>query len=168
MQWGLFYIINRAFSEEYQPKNPAKSNLSALLVAVLLSPQMNMSVPVRVPCLIRNTKILHTDSTHWVIMVLISLRFRYPFFKVSSTLPERDESDQAWWFICPPSSAMSIPLRVKVTDYFNNLCLDAERHYHITGLNCKAHLFISGRAHLLFDSHQIVDGLNEVELGGSR
>jgi len=29
-------------------------------------------------------------------------------------------------------------------------------------------LFISDRAHLVFDFHQIVDGLKEVELGGSR
>ncbi|KAI9069161.1 P-loop containing nucleoside triphosphate hydrolase protein, partial [Trametes sanguinea] len=28
-------------------------------------------------------------------------------------------------------------------------------------------LFISDRAHLVFDFHQIVDGLKEVELGGS-
>jgi len=35
------------------------------------------------------------------------------------------------------------------------------------GLNCKGRLFISDRAHLVFDFHQIVDGLKEVELGGS-
>jgi hypothetical protein len=35
------------------------------------------------------------------------------------------------------------------------------------GLNCSGRLFISDRAHLVFDFHQIVDGLKEVELGGS-
>ena len=37
-----------------------------------------------------------------------------------------------------------------------------------TGLDCTNRLFISDRAHLVFDFHQIVDGLKEVELGGSR
>ena len=36
------------------------------------------------------------------------------------------------------------------------------------GLGCKGRLFISDRAHLVFDFHQVVDGLKEVELGGSR
>lgn len=36
------------------------------------------------------------------------------------------------------------------------------------GLDCSNRLFISDRAHLVFDFHQIVDGLKEVELGGSR
>lgn len=36
------------------------------------------------------------------------------------------------------------------------------------GLNCDGRLFISDRAHLVFDFHQVVDGLKEVELGGSR
>ena len=36
------------------------------------------------------------------------------------------------------------------------------------GLDCTDRLFISDRAHLVFDFHQIVDGLKEVELGGSR
>ncbi|KAI0310754.1 Adenylosuccinate synthetase [Amylostereum chailletii] len=35
------------------------------------------------------------------------------------------------------------------------------------GLDCTDRLFISDRAHLVFDFHQIVDGLKEVELGGS-
>jgi len=35
------------------------------------------------------------------------------------------------------------------------------------GLNCEGRLFVSDRAHLVFDFHQIVDGLKEVELGGS-
>jgi len=34
------------------------------------------------------------------------------------------------------------------------------------GLNCEGRLFLSDRAHLVFDFHQIVDGLKEVELGG--
>ncbi|KAF9562747.1 AMPSase 1 [Agrocybe pediades] len=34
------------------------------------------------------------------------------------------------------------------------------------GLNCTGRLFISDRAQLVFDFHQIVDGLKEVELGG--
>lgn len=36
-----------------------------------------------------------------------------------------------------------------------------------TGLDCTGRLFLSDRAHLVFDFHQIVDGLKEVELGGS-
>ncbi|KAF9036037.1 Adenylosuccinate synthetase [Hymenopellis radicata] len=35
------------------------------------------------------------------------------------------------------------------------------------GLDCTNRLFISDRAHLVFDFHQIVDGLKEVELGNS-
>ncbi|KAG7442490.1 Adenylosuccinate synthetase [Guyanagaster necrorhizus] len=35
------------------------------------------------------------------------------------------------------------------------------------GLNCSNRLFVSDRAHLVFDFHQIVDGLKEVELGNS-
>ncbi|PIL28184.1 hypothetical protein GSI_09721 [Ganoderma sinense ZZ0214-1] len=35
------------------------------------------------------------------------------------------------------------------------------------GLDCTGRLFISDRTHLVFDFHQIVDGLKEVELGGS-
>lgn len=36
------------------------------------------------------------------------------------------------------------------------------------GLDCSDRLFISDRAQLVFDFHQIVDGLKEVELGGLR
>lgn len=35
------------------------------------------------------------------------------------------------------------------------------------GLDASGRLFVSDRAHLVFDFHQIVDGLKEVELGGS-
>ncbi|KAF2201876.1 adenylosuccinate synthetase-like protein [Delitschia confertaspora ATCC 74209] len=35
------------------------------------------------------------------------------------------------------------------------------------GLNTKGRIFISDRAHVVFDIHQMVDGLEEVELGGS-
>ncbi|KAI6005599.1 Adenylosuccinate synthetase [Pisolithus albus] len=35
------------------------------------------------------------------------------------------------------------------------------------GLKCGGRIFVSDRAHLVFDFHQIVDGLKEVELGGS-
>lgn len=35
------------------------------------------------------------------------------------------------------------------------------------GLKCDNRLFVSDRAHLVFDFHQVVDGLKEVELGGS-
>jgi len=35
------------------------------------------------------------------------------------------------------------------------------------GLECEGRLLVSDRAHLVFDFHQIVDGLKEVELGGS-
>ena len=38
---------------------------------------------------------------------------------------------------------------------------------HYTGLDCMGRFFISDRTHLVFDFHQIVDGLKEVELGGS-
>jgi adenylosuccinate synthase len=41
-------------------------------------------------------------------------------------------------------------------------------HNCFLGLDCTGRLFISDRAHLVFDFHQIVDGLKEVELGGSR
>ncbi|KAG8929636.1 hypothetical protein FRC02_005301 [Tulasnella sp. 418] len=34
------------------------------------------------------------------------------------------------------------------------------------GLDCTGRLFLSDRAHVVFDFHQIVDGLKEVELGG--
>lgn len=36
------------------------------------------------------------------------------------------------------------------------------------GLKCSNRLLVSDRAHLVFDFHQIVDGLKEVELGNSR
>lgn len=36
------------------------------------------------------------------------------------------------------------------------------------GLDCTKRIFVSDRAQLVFDFHQIVDGLKEVELGGSR
>jgi adenylosuccinate synthase len=36
------------------------------------------------------------------------------------------------------------------------------------GLDCNGRLFVSDRAQLVFDFHQIVDGLKEIELGGSR
>ncbi|KAF8754050.1 Adenylosuccinate synthetase [Rhizoctonia solani] len=39
-------------------------------------------------------------------------------------------------------------------------------HLLPSGLDCKGRLFLSDRAHLVFDFHQIVDGLKEVELGG--
>lgn len=39
---------------------------------------------------------------------------------------------------------------------------------YLIGLDCSNRLFISDRAQLVFDFHQIVDGLKEVELGGSR
>ncbi|KAK0524351.1 Adenylosuccinate synthase [Tilletia horrida] len=35
------------------------------------------------------------------------------------------------------------------------------------GLNCDGRLLVSDRAHLVFDFHQVVDGLKEIELGGS-
>ncbi|KAI5075257.1 hypothetical protein GOP47_0009333 [Adiantum capillus-veneris] len=36
-----------------------------------------------------------------------------------------------------------------------------------SGVDCKGRLFVSDRAHLLFDLHQTVDGLREAELKGS-
>ena len=47
------------------------------------------------------------------------------------------------------------------------LQLTQSAHLLTTGLNCDGRLFISDRAHLVFDFHQVVDGLKEVELGGS-
>ncbi|KAL5532894.1 ADE12 [Sanghuangporus sanghuang] len=51
---------------------------------------------------------------------------------------------------------------VHVPSFFEELdALESE------GLDCTGRLFVSDRAHLVFDFHQIVDGLKEVELGGS-
>ncbi|KAF2466700.1 Adenylosuccinate synthetase [Lindgomyces ingoldianus] len=51
---------------------------------------------------------------------------------------------------------------VHIPSFFNEL--DAlEKH----GLNTTGRIFISDRAHVVFDIHQLVDGLEEVELGGS-
>jgi adenylosuccinate synthase len=36
------------------------------------------------------------------------------------------------------------------------------------GLSCDGRLFISDRAHIVFDLHRLVDGLKEVELGGGK
>lgn len=36
-----------------------------------------------------------------------------------------------------------------------------------TGINADGRLIVSDRAHLVFNFHQIVDGLKEIELGGS-
>jgi hypothetical protein len=41
-------------------------------------------------------------------------------------------------------------------------------YWILIGLDCTGRLFISDRAHLVFDFHQIVDGLKEEELGGKR
>jgi adenylosuccinate synthase len=38
----------------------------------------------------------------------------------------------------------------------------------VQGLDVQGRLFVSDRAQLVFDFHQIVDGLKEVELGGKR
>lgn len=46
-------------------------------------------------------------------------------------------------------------------------CCRLARRPSLAGLNCEGRLFVSDRAHLVFDFHQIVDGLKEVELGGS-
>ncbi|KIK41418.1 hypothetical protein CY34DRAFT_13050 [Suillus luteus UH-Slu-Lm8-n1] len=51
---------------------------------------------------------------------------------------------------------------VHVPSFFNELDALEEQ-----GLNCSDRIFLSDRAHLVFDFHQIVDGLKEVELGGS-
>ncbi|KAJ4478157.1 Adenylosuccinate synthetase [Lentinula aciculospora] len=51
---------------------------------------------------------------------------------------------------------------VHLPSFFNELdALESQ------GLDCSNRLFISDRAQLVFDFHQIVDGLKEVELGGS-
>jgi adenylosuccinate synthase len=44
---------------------------------------------------------------------------------------------------------------------------DGDSDLRATGLDCTGRLFVSDRAHLVFDFHQIVDGLKEAELGGS-
>ena len=54
-----------------------------------------------------------------------------------------------------------VSLSLKATHAEQSLTL------YITGLDCTGRLFISERTHLVFDFHQIVDGLKEVELGGS-
>lgn len=46
-------------------------------------------------------------------------------------------------------------------DYYAPAC-----SLYDAGLDCTGRLFISDRAHIVFDFHQIVDGLKEVELGG--
>ncbi|KAF8577244.1 Adenylosuccinate synthetase [Ramaria rubella] len=51
---------------------------------------------------------------------------------------------------------------VHVPSFFSELKALEEK-----GLNCNGRLFVSDRAHLVFDFHQIVDGLKEAELGGS-
>jgi adenylosuccinate synthase len=51
---------------------------------------------------------------------------------------------------------------IHVPSFFKELdALEAQ------GLKCSDRIFVSDRAHLVFDFHQIVDGLKEVELGGS-
>jgi len=53
-------------------------------------------------------------------------------------------------------------LVVHLPSFFNEIdALESQ------GLDCNGRLFISDRAHLVFDFHQVVDGLKEVELGGS-
>ena len=51
---------------------------------------------------------------------------------------------------------------VHVPSFFKELEA-LEKH----GLNTEGRIFISDRAHVVFDLHQLVDGLEEVELGGS-
>ncbi|KAF2728440.1 Adenylosuccinate synthetase [Polyplosphaeria fusca] len=51
---------------------------------------------------------------------------------------------------------------VHVPSFFKEL-ETLEKH----GLNTENRIFISDRAHVVFDVHQMVDGLEEVELGGS-
>jgi len=51
---------------------------------------------------------------------------------------------------------------VHLPSFFNEL-----DSLHKQGLDCTGRLFVSDRAHVVFDFHQIVDGLKEVELGGS-
>lgn len=51
---------------------------------------------------------------------------------------------------------------VHVPSFFKELEA-LEKH----GLNTQGRIFISDRAHVVFDIHQLVDGLEEVELGGS-
>jgi adenylosuccinate synthase len=57
--------------------------------------------------------------------------------------------------------------RPKVPNFYCT-CLVMSERIHLTGLNCTNRIFISDRAQLVFDFHQIVDGLKEVELGLSR
>jgi adenylosuccinate synthase len=51
---------------------------------------------------------------------------------------------------------------VHIPSFFKEL-EQLEKH----GLKTEGRIFISDRAHVVFDVHQLVDGLEEVELGGS-
>ena len=66
-------------------------------------------------------------------------------------------------FTFHPCSTSSILWNAKVSS-FPPCKLDQEL---ISGLTCSDRLFISDRAHLVLGFHQIVDGLKEIELGGS-
>ena len=59
-----------------------------------------------------------------------------------------------------------MPYSLKVCGDAENSTLADQCAY--SGLDCSNRLFVSDRAQLVFDFHQIVDGLKEVELGGSR
>jgi adenylosuccinate synthase len=47
-------------------------------------------------------------------------------------------------------------------------CEPEAHNVYSAGLDFSNRIFVSDRAHLVFDFHQIVDGLKEVELGRSR
>jgi hypothetical protein len=76
------------------------------------------------------------------------------FFQEFDTLREKGQP-----LACAPS--LNPHAKLRLTPLF---CCCGE---FTTGLDCTGRLFISDRTHLVFDFHQIVDGLKEVELGGS-
>lgn len=86
--------------------------------------------------------------------------------------PHQPELHQLHWKWSRPARAELLPGARSYTEEgwgsssYARLCLYiADRRYR-PGLNCDGRLFISDRTHLVFDFHQIVDGLKEVELGG--
>lgn len=71
--------------------------------------------------------------------------------------------------ILPGAGSTTIARLVYLTlSFFVLAHIEQNTDMFIKGLDCTGRLFISDRAHLVFDFHQIVDGLKEVELGGKR
>ncbi len=78
--------------------------------------------------------------------------------------------DPVWSSICPLCSKSSTLWRLKVSTQSAIRPPDRSSlpfYLDITGLKCADRLFVSDQAHLVLGFHQIVDGLKEIELGGS-